>query len=52
MSIPKYILLAWFATSALVSVSRIGKTSKSLTPGVAAITLAVTGIIAWLVVIA
>ena len=52
MSTPKYILLAWFAITSLVSVSRVGKPAKVLEPGVMTISLVLTGIVAWLVVIA
>jgi len=52
MSAPKYVLLAWYALSALISVSRIGKPSKPMTAGVGAISLVIIGVMATLVVIA
>lgn len=52
MSAAKYVLLGWYALSALISVTRIGKPSKPTTPAVAAIGLVIVGACAWLVVIA
>ena len=52
MSIPKYVLLAWFAFSVLLGVARIGKPVRMSTPGSAAVSLVILGALAWLVVIA
>jgi len=52
MSIPKYVLLAWYAFSVLLGVARIGKPVKASTPGSAAISLVIVGALVWLVVIA
>jgi hypothetical protein len=52
VSAAKYALLTWYAISALIGVSRIGKPSKPTTPGVGAISLVIIGIMATLVVIA
>lgn len=52
MSTPKYVLLAWYALSALYAVARIGKPVKPSTPGAVAIGLVILAGVAWLVVIA
>ena len=52
LNIPTYILLAWFAVSVLVTVSTIGKPRKPLDPGIAAASLVITGVLAFLAVIA
>jgi hypothetical protein len=52
MTWPKIVLLAFYALSAILTVTQIGKPRKPLQPGTAAATLVVTGLFAWLVVIA
>ena len=52
MTWPKIVLLAFYALSALITVSQIGKPRKPLEPSTAAVMLAVSGVFAWLVVIA
>ena len=52
MSIPKIILLVWFAWAALNSILLVGKERKPFTPKVAAASVVMTGIISFLVVIA
>lgn len=52
MTWPKIVLLAFYAISLLVTISTIGKTRKPLEPTTATISVVVTGLMAWLVVIA
>lgn len=52
MSWPKYVLLAFQALGVLLTVGQIGKVRKPLTPNIAAVSLIVSGVVAWLVVIA
>lgn len=52
MNTAKYILLAWFAFSAFITVSTVGKPRKPLEPLTAALSLVIFGGIAFLVVIA
>jgi hypothetical protein len=52
MTWPKYVLLALYAASAILTVAWIGKPRKPTTPGVAALTLVFSAMLAWLVVIA
>ena len=52
MSIPKYILLGWYALSAILAVAHIGKERKPTTPGVAVVMLVILAGLAALVVIA
>lgn len=51
MNAYKIALLAMYVVSALVMVSTIGKPRKPLTPGTAAVSLVVTGIMSALVVL-
>ncbi|GMA26176.1 hypothetical protein GCM10025864_39350 [Luteimicrobium album] len=52
MTWPKIVLLAWFALGALMTVATVGKQKKPTTPGTAAVSLVLVGLVAWLVVIA
>lgn len=52
MNWPKYVLLVWFALSAILMVAGVGKPRTPLTPNVAVVSLLLLAGLAWLVVIA
>lgn len=52
MTWPKIVILTFYAVSTLVTISQIGKPKKPTTPSVAAASMVIIGLIAWLVVIA
>lgn len=52
MSIPKIILLIWLAYAALSVILSVGKQRDATTPAGAAVSVCLTGVIAFLVVIA
>ena len=52
MSIPKIILLIWFAYAALAAILSVGKQRDATTPARAATSVCLAGVIAFLVVIA
>ena len=52
MNWPKIALLAYLTLGALLTVAQVGKPREPITPGVATLTLILTGACAWGVVIA
>lgn len=52
MTWPKIVLLAFYALGILTTIATIGKPRKPMEPAVAAIAVFITGVLAWLVVIA
>jgi hypothetical protein len=52
MTWPKYVLLALYGVSAILTVAWIGKPRKPTTPGMAAFLVVWSAFLAWLVVIA
>ena len=52
MTWPKIVILAWIAWSALLVVSNVGKRREPATPSDAVASIILSGLLAWLVVIA
>jgi hypothetical protein len=52
MTWPKYVLLAWYAVAALITVGTVGKPRQPLKPSTAAMSLVLVGGMCALVVIA
>jgi len=52
MSAVKWILLAYYALNVLLIVNAVGRPRQPISGSLAATTIVITGILAWLVVIA
>ena len=52
MNVVKWILLAYLALCVILNITQIGKPRKPLEPSTVAAATVITGVVAWLVVIA